>query len=194
MQSTGDVAPVASDDYVLCGWASAQCRNRVIGSAAVSLLLLARSGSARNQRDGEVLWRNEVVMTDEHAPNRTRCLRSMLLAIGVAVALGITSAADAGSGRHLTGPERVLLRLAIQCHDPHPTSISVLGRRGPYEAVIAIGRFVCRFSRIGGGLPRGELLWAIVDSRTDAIGFALGLAPSIRGGRTAARAALAGGP
>jgi hypothetical protein len=61
--------------------------------------------------------------------------------------------------------------------------------------VAATGRFVATFAhQIAGtsSLPKGILLWAVVDSRTDTIG-SVGLALTIRGGGTAALAALASG-
>ena len=120
-----------------------------------------------------------------------RLRRAFLVAVAVA-AWATSPAATAGS-RPLSGPERVLLRLARHCEDAHPTSITVAGRQGPYQAVVAVGKFIATFASPppGSPTPRGVLLWAIVDSRTDTIG-ALGLAPTIRAGREAALAALVG--
>lgn len=91
----------------------------------------------------------------------------------------------------LTGPEKALLRLARQSGGANPTSIEVVGRAGPLQAVVATGDFIAYWASPPPGrqLPRGSVLWAVIDARTDTISGALGVGHN-PGARKAALDAL----
>jgi hypothetical protein len=93
---------------------------------------------------------------------------------------------------NLTGPERCLLDFAAGCEDPNPTSIEVVGRLGPFAAVLAVGKFVATFASPPPGrpVPRGEALFAIVDTRSDTITGTVGCGPSVAAARESAMEAL----